>query len=102
MCSFLAMDLWSADSDVLSVVMGRTCRSKRFEELYNKLCDSLGVLASRRLSHEEFFGSALYHRDNDSFVILPDDSVHLPVAEAFFFASTAAGHSSMLTRALIV
>ncbi len=55
---------------------------KGFEELYDKLCDSLCVLAPGRLCHEEFLCGALDQRDYGALAVLSDDGVHLPIAES--------------------
>ena len=55
---------------------------KGFEELYDKLCDSLRVLAPGRLCHEEFLCGALDQRDYGALAVLADDGVHLPVTES--------------------
>ena len=55
---------------------------KGFEELYDKLCYGLCVLASGRLGHEEFLGGALDQGDDGALAVLAYDGVHLPVAEA--------------------
>lgn len=63
---------------------GKDMPFKRTQKLHDKTSDSLGVLASVRLGHEEFLCGAFDQSNNGALSVLADDGVHLPVAFSFF------------------